>query len=247
VHLPNHASRDAKSGSIQEARDAKPGSERAARDAKPTPVRENGITWSCPTVGGRRDALAAGWGSFGRGDAMTGHRRSIRLGGFDYGQPGAWFVTICAWERQPIFGSIAKGQVNRSLLGEIAEQCWTAIPEHVPSADLDAFVVMPNHLHGILVIGANLPPTASRPAATEAFAAPRAGTLPTIVRSFKAAVSREARQSGIMAGEAVWQRNYFERAIRNERELERFRAYIEANPARWEDDEEHPEFRRPRR
>ncbi|HEX5497605.1 MAG TPA: transposase, partial [Thermomicrobiales bacterium] len=172
-------------------------------------------------------------------DGMTGHRRSIRIAGFDYGRPGAYFITICAQDRQPIFGAVSDGRVALSPLGEIAERCWTAIPAHAPAADLDAFVVMPNHFHGILFIDRQEQPDGDDAPGREAFAAPRAGTLPTIVRSFKAAVSREARQAGVDAGAAVWQRNYFERVIRNEQELARFRAYIEANPARWDEDEEY--------
>ena len=84
------------------------------------------------------------------------HRRSIRLHGADYSEPGAYFVTICAAERRNVFGKIDEGRAFLNLLGEIARACWVQIPAHFPAASLKEFVVMPNHLHGIigLTVGA---------------------------------------------------------------------------------------------
>ncbi|MBW2704487.1 MAG: transposase, partial [Deltaproteobacteria bacterium] len=80
------------------------------------------------------------------------HRRSIRLKGYDYGQAGAYFVTICAWDRACLFGDVVEDRMRLNDAGRIAEACWLAIPEHFPLVELDAFVVMPNHVHGIIVI-----------------------------------------------------------------------------------------------
>ena len=79
-------------------------------------------------------------------------RRSIRLKGYDYSQPGAYFVTICTHERRCLFGDVVDGEMRLNELGKIARQCWLAIPEHFPHARLDEFVIMPNHVHGIIWI-----------------------------------------------------------------------------------------------
>ena len=85
-------------------------------------------------------------------DPRIHHRRSIRLKGYDYTQPGTYFITLCTKARQCIFGNVVKGEMRLNYLGHIAEQCWLAIPEHFPHVELDTFVLMPNHLHGILLI-----------------------------------------------------------------------------------------------
>ena len=89
-------------------------------------------------------------------DPQKHHRRSIRLKGYDYTQPGAYYVTLCTKARQCLFGDVIKGEMRLNSLGHIAFTCWQAIPEHFPHVELDAFVVMPNHLHGILVISDTL-------------------------------------------------------------------------------------------
>jgi REP element-mobilizing transposase RayT len=85
-------------------------------------------------------------------DPQKHHRRSIRLKGYDYTQPGAYYVTLCTEARQCLFGDVVKGEMRLNSLGHIAFTCWQAIPAHFPHVELDAFVVMPNHLYGILVI-----------------------------------------------------------------------------------------------
>ena len=81
------------------------------------------------------------------------HRRSIRLKGYDYTQAGAYFVTICTHERKCLFGDIVDGNMILNDAGRFAEKCWTEIPAHFPHVALDEFVIMPNHIHGILCIG----------------------------------------------------------------------------------------------
>jgi REP element-mobilizing transposase RayT len=170
------------------------------------------------------------------------HRRSIRLHGADYSEPGAYFVTICAAERRNVFGKIDEGRAFLSLLGEIARACWVQIPAHFPAASLKEFVVMPNHLHGIigLTVGARyivpLDLSARRP---ERFKKPVKGSIPTIVRTFKAAVARRAKKELGMDGGDIWQRNYFERVLRDGKEYTDASKYILENPMRWEWDEEN--------
>jgi putative transposase len=168
------------------------------------------------------------------------HRRSIRLRGYDYTRAGAYFVTACAHARESLFGQIVAGEMRRNTYGEIALECWQAIPDHGPHVELDAFVVMPNHIHGILVLPDD---TASplRQATQERFSKPVAGSLPTIVRLYKAAVTRRINEVRNAPGVPIWQRNYYEHIIRDQASLDRIRAYIADNPSRWASDRLHPD------
>ena len=85
-------------------------------------------------------------------DRFRHHRRSTRLPGYDYAQPGAYFVTVCAMGRECLFGAVRDGQVVCSEFGEVVESCWHRIPEHFPCVETDAFVVMPNHINGIILM-----------------------------------------------------------------------------------------------
>ncbi len=174
------------------------------------------------------------------------HRRSIRLHGADYLEPGAYFVTICAAERANIFGKIDNARAVLSSLGEIVRACWVQIPEHFSAATLKEFVVMPNHLHGIigLTVGARYIVPLDRKAQTlERFQKPVKGSIPTIVRTFKAAVARQAKKELGMKGDDIWQRNYFERVLRDGKEYADTSRYILENPQRWEWDKENQERR----
>jgi len=168
-------------------------------------------------------------------------RRSIRLPQFDYTQPGTYSVTICTQPDAPLFGQIADATVRLNSYGEVVDECWRQIPNHNPLVQLDAFVVMPNHLHGIVVLVQDAPGrgTTCR-APTERFGQPVPGSLPTLIRSFKSAAARTINELRGRPGGRVWQRGYYERVIRNERELSAVRRYIVYNPLRWELDPEHP-------
>jgi putative transposase len=167
------------------------------------------------------------------------HRRSIRLPGYDYTRGGAYFVTACTHARACLFGQIAGDTINLSAYGEIAPECWLDIPAHCSQADLDAFTVMPNHIHGILVLADNLA-TSSDASAQERFGKPVAGSLPTIMRLYKAAVSRRINELRGGPGVPIWQRNYYEHIIRDQESLSRIRNYIASNPAKWGEDQLHP-------
>jgi len=178
------------------------------------------------------------------------HRRSIRLQGYDYSQAGALFVTICTNNRENLFGDIVAGAMQLNNAGQMVERCWVDIPVHFPSVELDEFVVMPNHVHGIIVLTDAIatvgekdiwakdvrakdvsPLRVNRPAGTS-------GTIGSIVRGFKIGVTKWFRQQTSI--HEVWQRNYWERIIRNETERDRFREYTRNNPARWEQDKLNP-------
>jgi len=155
------------------------------------------------------------------------HRRSIRLPGYDYAQPGAYFVTIVSHGRELLFGAIVDGEMQPNACGEAVQRVWFELPEHYPQFRRDAFVVMPNHVHGIVVIEDE--PSSSR----------RAG-LAEVVRGFKTFSARRVNGLRGTAGVSIWQRNHYERVIRDDRELDRVRADIGANPSGWTEDRENP-------
>ena len=171
------------------------------------------------------------------------HRRSIRLRGYDYAQPGAYFVTICTHGRECLFGEIVNGEMRLNLYGRIVEECWQTIPHHFDGVKLDEFVVMPNHVHGILNIVEQRRGTACRAptTGTEQFGQPRPHSLPTIIRSFKSAATQRVNQSRGTPGTTVWQRNYYEHVVRGDADLDRIRVYILDNPAKWHEDPNNPE------
>ncbi len=163
---------------------------------------------------------------------MTHHypqRKSPRLQGYDYAQAGAYFVTLCAHQRAHVFGDICDGVMVLNESGRIAEAHWVAIPDHHPGVELDGFVVMPNHMHGIIVIMDR--------EADNAGVVPTEVSIPSlgvVVGSYKSGVTRRIRQ--MYPDLILWQRRYHDHIIRNEADLHRIREYVVANPARWYDD-----------
>jgi len=172
-----------------------------------------------------------------RDDSENYHRRSIRLKGYDYSLPGGYFVTICAHKRECVFGAIAVGARHAtpdlSRLGHIVKKCWEEIPNHFPHVLLYEYVVMPNHIHGILIISGG----------EGTGVACRAPTLSAIVRSFKSASSKKINEIRKTPDVPLWQRNYYEHVVRDERDLNRIRQYILDNPACWAMDGENPDNR----
>jgi putative transposase len=120
-------------------------------------------------------------------DPNKHHRRSIRLKGFDYAQSGGYFITIVTHDRDLLFGEIVNKEVRLNEFGKIADECWRAIPEHFPNVELGAFVIMPNHVHGIVVINKDGRGTIYRAPTQEQFQKPVKGSIPTIIRTFKSA------------------------------------------------------------
>jgi putative transposase len=173
-------------------------------------------------------------------DKPLPNRQSIRLPAFDYRSGGAYFVTICTRNRECIFGSIEQGKLRPSRRGLVAQSRWADIPAHHENVTLDAFVLMPNHLHGVVFLNSRAtqvsPLQLKRPAM-----GPTPGSLGAIMGSFKSAVSREINRRRPGAGDHLWQRNYYEHVIRNDRSLYEIRTYILGNPQRWEHDRENPD------
>ena len=140
---------------------------------------------------------------------MLGNRRSIRLRGYDYTRPAAYFLTLCVKNRECLFGEIAAGKMQLNEFGRIVSKMWRWMETQYPYVDLDAYVVMPDHFHGILWI----------------VDGPRRGDSPLRLSTQTIQTMKQKRW--------VWQRNYYERIIRNDTELIRIQGYIDANPARW--------------
>ncbi|RIY36850.1 hypothetical protein CKY20_04795 [Capnocytophaga canis] len=175
-------------------------------------------------------------------------RRSIRLKGYDYSREGLYFITICCQNRAHYFGEIINEEMQLNEIGEIAQKCWRDIPNHFKNVLLHTFVVMPNHIHGIIEIvtpvGANQHlldnETANQHLPDDNRAkdiSPLRGTSNTIgsiVRGFKIGVTKWVRSNTNI--HQIWQRNYYEHIIRNEASYFRIHEYIENNPAKWTED-----------
>lgn len=183
-------------------------------------------------------------------DPQRHRRRSIRLPGYDYTQSGAYFVTVVTYQRDCVLGDILEGEIRLSSAGEIVRREWERLAQRFPHVVLDSYVIMPNHFHGIIIItddrrgtpdsGKTLSPSSSRRAPTgENFGKPVPGSIPTIIRSYKSATTLRINYLRHTPGTPVWQRNYYERIIRDEREMDTLRQYILNNPQQWELDEEN--------
>jgi len=169
------------------------------------------------------------------------HRHSIRLKDYDYSQAGAYFVTICTRDREGLFGEIADELMRLSLSGDIVRACWDDLPRHYSHVALDVFVIMPNHIHGIIVLADPMVVGAGfKPAPTTVNKRHR---LTEIIRAFKTFSSRRINELHNTPGRPVWQRNYYEHVIRNENDLDEVRKYIVNNPLKWDLDKENPENR----
>ncbi len=157
------------------------------------------------------------------------HRRSIRLKGYDYSQAGAYFVTICVNQRRSLLGTIDNGIMHPSSAGEMIQIVWDEIANYYQGIDIDAFVLMPNHIHGIIILEDN---TTLK--------------LGDVVHRFKSLTTAKYRH-GVYNQEwpsfenRLWQRNYYEHIIRNPESWDRLQEYIRDNPLLWNGDSLHPD------
>lgn len=185
------------------------------------------------------------------------HRKSIRLKGYDYSQDGAYFVTICAQNRECLFGEIKDGKMILNDAGTFVKECWNETPKRYPIVILDEFVVMPNHFHGIIfIIDERVDRAGTRPAPTNIngnVGAPLVGaqnvvrsqnypTIGNIIGEFKSITTHEyingvKNKNWQPFEKRLWQRNYYEHIIRTDKSLNEIREYIIDNPANWEKDE----------
>jgi REP element-mobilizing transposase RayT len=184
-------------------------------------------------------------------DPKKHHRRSVRLKGYDYAQLGGYFVTIVSYQRECLFGEIVNGEMCLNDLGKVVKLQWEKLVARFSMIELGTFVVMPNHIHAVIVIR-NGRGTAEnthnknfeslrRAPTTERFGKPVIASIPTVIRSFKAAATLRINLLREADALPVWQSNYYEHVIRNQADWERIDAYIQANPAMWADDDENPQ------
>jgi len=185
-------------------------------------------------------------------DPLRHHRRSIRLPGYDYAQAGAYFVTIVTWQRECPLCEIRMGQVILSPVGQVVHREWDRLRSRFPGVGLDEFAIMPNHIHGIVVIHDRCRGAAGfyedhdpervplRPY-RNSIANVIPGSLGAVVRAFKSSTTYRYHRMRFSSGSPLWQRNYHEHIIRDEAEWERICQYIRENPAQWENDRENPD------
>lgn len=189
-------------------------------------------------------------------DEKVGHqRKSIRLSGYDCSLAGGYFITIVTKGREQLFGSIVDGKMKLNVVGRIVYRTWIEIPAHYPYVELDTFCVMPNHFHGIIILkddcrggSANKESVPEIATSGKKFLANNAQTRPyprhkrhglsEIVRWFKSFSARRINAIRKISGVSVWQRNYYEHIIRDERDYANIFDYIQTNPLNWETDEE---------
>ena len=169
------------------------------------------------------------------------HRRSVRLNHYDYSQPGAYFITICTHNRRCMLGNINSEMAELFSTGNVAKKFWLEIPTHFQNVELDQFVIMPNHIHGVIKIYDHKPVGVQyiEPLQENKYQHIIPKSIGSIIRSYKSAVTRWCSKNNHQNFQ--WQRNYYEHIIRNENELNRIREYIQNNPLKWELDRENPE------
>jgi putative transposase len=189
-------------------------------------------------------------------DPQKHHRHSIRLKKYDYTQAGGYFITIVTFQREHVFGEIQNSEMQLNKFGLVAKQQWEKLPKRFQNIELGEYVIMPNHMHGIIqILGASRTGTAKdsrdqddsptrrarteHHAPTEQFGQPVPGSIPTIIRSYKSAVAYRINLMRGIKGIPVWHGNYYEHVIRSHEDWDRIHRYIESNPARWAEDEEN--------
>ena len=169
-------------------------------------------------------------------DPKKHRRRSIRLRHYDYSRAGTYFITVCTNGRELLFGEVIDDEVKLNELGRIAAEEWLKSAQVRTEIELDTWVVMPNHIHGIVMI------TDDRRKSDRSVApsGPRPRSLGALMAGFKSAATKRINTMRGTPGASVWQRNYYEHVIRNESALNRIRQYVADNPARWSEDPENP-------
>ena len=173
------------------------------------------------------------------------HRRSIRLPGYDYAQVGAYFVTLCTHQREWLFGEVVDGEMQLNAFGCVVEEEWFASAHIRQEIELDAFVVMPNHIHGIVWIAI---PTTDRSAGQISGRSPGQNrprgpaphSLGAFVAGYKSAVTKRINARRNTPATLVWQRNYYEHVIRDKTALDAIRTYIASHPFHWAADRYNP-------
>ena len=188
-------------------------------------------------------------------------RQSIRLQGYDYSQSGLYFITICCYERECLFGNIINSQITLNNFGELIKEEWLKSAEIRKEIELDEFVIMPNHFHGIVIINQeinrdfiknnveasdnNVGANGRSPLRQEIQSSPpkismKPKSLSSLIAGFKSATTKKINMIRNTPQNPVWQRNYYDHIIRNDESSTRIREYLQNNPLSWENDQLHP-------
>ncbi|MCX6022532.1 MAG: transposase [Chloroflexi bacterium] len=175
-------------------------------------------------------------------DRRSPGRQSVRLPAHDYAGAGGYFITLVTHERQCVFGEIVDHTMHLSQYGEIVQKEWLRSGKMWMGIELDAWVVMPNHVHGVVIftVGAETDQDTDKP---NGQMRRKPETLGSFIAGFKASVTTQINTLRQSPGQPVWQRNYYEHVIRTENELDQIRDYIMGNPAKWDEDSENPVVR----
>lgn len=191
-------------------------------------------------------------------DPQKHHRRSIRLPEYDYSQAGAYYVTIVTWRRECLFGAVVNGEMKLNRYGEIVQWEWLELSKRLQFIELGAFVIMPNHAHGILIfrpiVGATrqgltltragkiplLPTTPDGIDGSPLPRGPKPMSLGAVIAQFKSRVTKRLWKIPSLNETPIWQRNYYEHIIRNEKDLQAKTDYINSNPMLWDEDDDNP-------
>jgi putative transposase len=169
-------------------------------------------------------------------DPQKHHRQSIRLRQYDYSWPGAYFVTICLRAKECVLGEIVDGEMRLSEIGQIVRDVWNSLPARYSDIELDAFAIMPNHMHGVIVIVGGVGAIHELPLREQR----RNMLLSKIMGYFKMNTAKRINELRGTPGVPFWQRNYWEHVVRDDIDLNRIRQYIENNPQRWHEDQLNP-------
>ena len=168
------------------------------------------------------------------------YRTSTRLKNFNYSSNGYYFMTICTQNRECILGEIENGKIKLNDIGNIVESTWDDLPNH-NNIRLDSFIMMPNYIHGIIhIVGAGSKPALNHANTRADLESAPTRSLSEIVRQFKSFSTRRINKKQNVIGISIWQRNYYEHIIYNDKELEKIRKYICDNPYKWNEDENNP-------
>jgi len=167
------------------------------------------------------------------------YRKFIRMSSFDYSSPGAYFVTILTYQRQPLFGNLENGLMHLSPLGDLASSVWLGLSGRFTEVEIDELIVMPDHFHGILILKNE---ELMQNKSISALNSPRL-SLGTLIATYKSTVTRVFHFNNPGNKQQIWHRNYYEHIIRDKHELDQIRNYIQENPTRGESDESIPQWK----